>query len=161
MSLEGQLLGNNPKNATISAPSTPLIMSTRRLFVMIVIIAVALRLASALFQGDTVQPLPGIFDQISYDGLASRVLEGHGFSFATDHWPATRGGEPTAHWSYLYTLYLALVYLIFGVHPLAARLIQAVIAGVLHCWLAWRLGRRVFGPAIEVNLSLPAVWPLV
>ena len=78
-------------------------------------------------------------------GKAERVVAGHGFSFAEDHWPATPGGEPTAHWSYLYTLYLAAVYSLFGVQPLIARLIQAVLTGVLHTWLAYRIGRRVFG----------------
>jgi 4-amino-4-deoxy-L-arabinose transferase-like glycosyltransferase len=72
-------------------------------------------------------------------------LDGFGFTFPSDHWPATRAGEPTAHWSYLYTLYLSLVYGIRGANPLAARLIQAVIAGLLQPWLTWRLARRVFG----------------
>ncbi|MCB1018388.1 MAG: hypothetical protein KDC27_00600, partial [Acidobacteria bacterium] len=71
---------------------------------------VAIRLASAFAQGDVVEPLPAIHDQVSYDALARRVLDGFGFSFATAHWPATPAGEPTAHWSYLYTLYLSLVY---------------------------------------------------
>jgi len=31
------------------------------------------------------------------------------------------------HWSFLYTFYLAAVYALFGVHPLAARLIQATL----------------------------------
>ncbi|MEZ4555374.1 MAG: glycosyltransferase family 39 protein [Caldilineaceae bacterium] len=102
---------------------------------------------AALYQGNTVTDLPGIYDQISYHGLAMRVADGHGFSFAEGHWPATPGGEPTAHWSYLYTLYLAGVYSIFGVQPWVARLIQAVVAGILHTWLAYRIGRRVFGVA--------------
>jgi 4-amino-4-deoxy-L-arabinose transferase-like glycosyltransferase len=105
---------------------------------------VAVRVGSALVQGDAVEPLPGIHDQISYDLLARRVLDGFGFTFAADHWPATPAGEPTAHWSYLYTLYLSLVYAITGGHALAARLIQAVAVGLLQPWLTWRLARRVF-----------------
>ena len=31
-------------------------------------------------------------------------MTSHGFTFATDWWPATRVGEPTAHWSFLYTI---------------------------------------------------------
>ena len=105
---------------------------------------VAVRVGSALVQGDAVEPLPGIHDQISYDLLARRVLDGFGFTFAADHWPATPAGEPTAHWSYLYTLYLSLVYAITGGHALAARLIQAVAVGLLQPWLTWRLARRAF-----------------
>jgi hypothetical protein len=112
----------------------------------IIAIAVLLRCVSAFVQGDQLEALPGIQDQFSYDALARSVLVGHGFLFETDWWPATRAGAPTAHWSFLYTLYLAAVYGIVGWHPIAARLIQAVIAGVLYPWLTWRLGHRLFGP---------------
>ena len=57
-------------------------LSTRTAILTVIIIAVLLRLASAFYQGNTITDLPGIFDQISYDGLARRVIEGHGFSFA-------------------------------------------------------------------------------
>lgn len=121
-------------------------INVRRLLVAIVLLAVALRVGSALFQGNQIDTLPGIYDQVSYDGLARRVLEGHGFSFGEDHWPATRAGEPTAHWSFLYTLYLTGVYALFGPNPLPARLIQAVFAGVVQTILLWRLGKRLFNP---------------
>lgn len=121
-------------------------INVRRLLVAIVLLAVALRIGSALFQGNQIDTLPGIYDQVSYDGLARRVLAGHGFSFGEDHWPATRAGEPTAHWSFLYTLYLTGVYALFGPNPLPARLIQAVFAGVVQTILMWRLGKRLFNP---------------
>ncbi len=134
-------------------------VSHHNILFVIMAVAVLLRLASAVYQGNTVEPLPGIYDQISYDGLARRVATGHGFTFAEGHWPATPAGEPTAHWSYLYTLYLALVYTIFGPNPLVARIIQAVAAGVLHTWLAWRLGRRIFGPETGlIAAALSAVY---
>jgi hypothetical protein len=80
--------------------------------------------------------------------LAQRVLEGHGFTVADLWWPATPAGEPTALWSYLYTLYLVVVYGLFGYHPLIARLLQAVLAGLLMPWLAHRLGQRYFSSQI-------------
>jgi hypothetical protein len=120
-------------------------ITIKRTLAIILFMAVLVRVGSALFQGEAVETLPGVYDQVSYDSLARRVLAGYGFSFGEDHWPATRAGEPTAHWSFLYTLYLAGVYALFGAHPLIARLIQAVIAGLLHTWLAWRIGRRLFG----------------
>ena len=119
--------------------------SVTHILLAIIVVAVLLRLASAMLQGDVVRTLPGITDQISYDKLARRVIEGYGFSFGEAHWPATRANEPTAHWSYLYTGFLAVVYSIFGTHPLAVRVIQAVITGVLHSWLTYRVGQRVFG----------------
>jgi len=97
-----------------------------QLLVAILLLSVVLRLAAAIYLGDQVEILPGTYDQISYDTLAQRLVAGHGFTFATEWWPATRAGEPTAHWSFLYTLYLTAVYWLFGPHPLVARLIQAV-----------------------------------
>ncbi len=124
-----------------------------------IVVAVVLRVGSALYQGNSMDALPGVHDQISYDGLAKRVLGGHGFSFAEDHWPATRGGEPTAHWSFLYTLYLSAVYGVFGAQPVAARVIQAIIAGILHTWLTWRIGGRLFGRTVgAVAAGLAAVY---
>lgn len=113
---------------------------------LIILVSVALRVGSAVYQGNVVETLPGIYDQVSYDGLARRVLDGRGFSFGQDSWPLTRAGEPTAHWSYLYTLYLAGVYAVLGAQPVAARLLQAVLVGILLPLLTFRLGRRAFGP---------------
>jgi hypothetical protein len=132
-------------------------MRTRsnRMLIGIIIFAVALRVAAVLYLGDDVVTLPGTDDQRSYHALALRVLGGHGFSFGTEWWPVTQAGEPTAHWSYLYTLYLALIYTVFGPHPLIARLLQAVLVGVLHPYLAYRIGRHVFGTG--VGLAAAAV----
>jgi len=116
----------------------------------IIAVSVLLRVIGALWQGNSVTDLPGIYDQLSYHGLAQRVANGYGFSFAEGHWPATPAGEPTAHWSYIYTLYLSVLYFLFGVQPLLARLIQAVAVGLLHPWLAWRVGRRMFGSAAGI-----------
>lgn len=113
-------------------------------------IAILLRVLSALFQGNTVEVLPGIFDQISYDTLARRIVDGYGFSFAEQHWPVTKAGEPTAHWSFLYTLYLAGFYLLFGPQPLFARLAQAVIVGGLQTILIYRIGETLFSRTIGV-----------
>jgi len=120
-------------------------MLDNQALLLITALSVILRLASALYQGDVISPLPGVHDQVSYHALACRVLAGHGFTFETGWWPLTRAGSPTAHWSYLYTIYLAAIYFLFGPHPLVARLIQALLAGVLHPWLCWRIGSRLFG----------------
>jgi 4-amino-4-deoxy-L-arabinose transferase-like glycosyltransferase len=122
---------------------------------LIIIGAIVIRLAAAVAFGDTVTDLPGVADQISYDALARQVLAGEGFRFDRPWWPMTAAGEPTAHWSYLYTLYLTGLYGLFGGHALAARVIQAVLAGALCPWLAWRLGGRLFGP--RVGLASAAI----
>jgi 4-amino-4-deoxy-L-arabinose transferase-like glycosyltransferase len=119
--------------------------SANRILIAILVLAVLLRVGAAFYMGNQVVNLPGTFDQISYNNLAQRVLGGHGFTFGELWWPLTAPGEPTAHWSFLYTLYLVFVYAIFGPNPLAARLIQAVIVGILHPLLAYWIGKRVFG----------------
>jgi 4-amino-4-deoxy-L-arabinose transferase-like glycosyltransferase len=116
------------------------------LLASIMAVGIGLRVGVAYSLGDGLQDLPGTYDQLSYDTLARRVLAGEGFTFPTRWWPATRAGEPTAHWSYLYTLYLTAVYGLFHGHVMAARLLQAVVAGVLYPWFAWRIGARLFGP---------------
>ena len=137
-----------PPLAFLSPNST-----SRRWLAVIILFAVAARVAAALYIGDQVEPMPGTYDQVSYDRLANRVLDGHGFSFEKLWWPLTRADEPTAHWSYLYTLYLAAVYALSGNHPVVARLVQAVLAGVLMPWLAYRLGARHFGERVGLAAS--------
>jgi hypothetical protein len=124
------------------------VVSNRTILISIILLAIVLRLVSAIYLGNNVANMPGIYDQISYDGLARRVVDGYGFSFAEDHWPATRGGEPTAHWSFLYTLFLAAVYKVFGFYPIIARVIQAVIVGVFHIWFIFKIGQRMFGTKV-------------
>jgi hypothetical protein len=120
---------------------------------LIIFVSVFLRISVAFFMGNEVVDLPGIFDQISYHNLAIRVLDGHGFTFGESWWPITQAGEPTAHWSYPYTLFLVGIYSIFGVHPLAARILQAVIVGVLHPYIIWRIGEKIFGRDIGLIAS--------
>jgi 4-amino-4-deoxy-L-arabinose transferase-like glycosyltransferase len=98
----------------------------------------------ALYLGNEVVALPGIADQISYHTLARRLVAGHGFTFGQIWWPVTAAGEPTAHWSYLYTLYLAGLYDLIGPTPLVPRLLQAVISGALHPLLVFHISRRLF-----------------
>jgi hypothetical protein len=81
------------------------------------------------------------------------LIAGYGFSFPVGWYPYTPANTPTAHWSFLYSLFVAAVYAVFGVHPLAVRLVQAVLGGVLLPWMVYRLARRVFGtPALSPAL---------
>lgn len=111
---------------------------------IIITLAVLARVGAALYAGNEVVPLPGTYDQVSYHKLALRLLDGHGFSFGEPWWPLTAAGAPTAHWSFLYTAYLYVVYSLFGPNPLVARLLQAVAVGILHPYLAYRLARHIF-----------------
>ncbi len=118
------------------------------ILIVIIVIAVILRVFAVIWFGNQVVDLPGTNDQISYHSLAIRVVEGHGFSFGQDWWPVTAANSPTAHWSFLYTFYLALIYRLFGQNPIVGRLIQAVLVGILQPLLAFWIGRRLFGVAV-------------
>lgn len=115
------------------------------MLLLIITFSVLARVAAALYLGNTVEALPGTFDQISYHSLAVRVLEGHGFSFGQKWWPITAADAPTAHWSYLYTFYLTTVYQVFGTTPVVARIIQAVVVGILQPLLTYQVGSHIFG----------------
>lgn len=120
----------------------------RKTLFLILALSVLVRVGAALYLGDTVEVLPGTHDQVSYDALAKNVVAGKGFVFDQAWYPFTPANTPTAHWSFLYVLYLAANYAVFGYHPLVARLIQAVVVGLLMPWLLYRLGKRTFSPAV-------------
>lgn len=103
------------------------------------------RLLVALLMGNQIEPLPGIFDQISYHTLSQSLLSGKGYQFPVAWYPFTSANTPTAHWSFLYPLYLAGIYLVLGENPLAARLVQLMLGGGLMMWQSYRLGKRFFG----------------
>ena len=136
--------------STISALSrNPLLrLFKRKPLQLILLLSVLLRVGAAVYLGDQVEILPGTHDQISYDALAQNVAAGKGFVFDEYWYPFTPPNTPTAHWSFLYVLYLAAVYFITGHHPLIARVIQAVVVGVLMPWLVYRLGKRTFNRSI-------------
>ena len=133
--------------------------SPRRALWVIVIGSILLRAGSAWFQGSEIKALPGVADQISYYELALRVADGHGFSFGEGWWPATPAGEPTAHWSFLYVLFLSAVLELTNGDPLAARLIQAILCGVLQPLFTWWIARRLFGVRVGlVSAALVALY---
>lgn len=110
--------------------------------VLILCCAVALRLAVAVYLGDEVAIGR---DEQSYSALAERVADGYGYSFDTPWYPFGKpAGEPTSHWSFLYTAYIAGIYAVFGSSPLIVRLIGALVGGILLPLMVYRLSRRAF-----------------
>ena len=112
-------------------------------------ISTLLRILASIVLGNQVEALPGTFDQVSYHALALRVIGGFGFTFDKNWWPMTAANSPTAHWSFLYTGYLAGIYSIMA-SPLLARLIQALIVGLLHPYLAYLIGKKIFNPVVGI-----------
>jgi 4-amino-4-deoxy-L-arabinose transferase-like glycosyltransferase len=119
-----------------------------KLLILILLVAILVRLPIAFYLGDQVTVLPGIHDQLSYDALARSLLAGQGYSFTQKWYPFIPANTPTAHWSFLYPLYLAGSYALTGYHPLVARLFQAILGGALICLLVYLIGRRVVDEAV-------------
>jgi hypothetical protein len=125
-----------------------MLQNPKKVLIGILVVSVLLRVITGIvFFGNEIQALPGTFDEVSYHNLALRVMDGHGFSFGERWWPGTAANEPTAHWSYLYTIYLVVVYSLLGPSPLIARILQAIIVGVAMPWLLYRLSFRLFAPS--------------
>lgn len=112
---------------------------------LLLIVSVLLRVGVACYLGDQVPAPPNAPDDTSYSYLAARVADGHGFSFDRPWYPFGKpAGSPTAHWSFLYTAYLSGIYALFGVRPLIARLVGAVLGGILLPLVVHRLTRKLF-----------------
>jgi 4-amino-4-deoxy-L-arabinose transferase-like glycosyltransferase len=133
--------------------------SNKQLLTLILVAAVLIRIPIAIYMGDQITVLPGIQDQVSYDALARSLLDGRGYSFMEKWYPFTPANTPTAHWSFIYPLYLAGIYAVTGYHPLLARLVQGVVSGALICLLVYLIGRRVADEVTGlVSASLAAVY---
>ncbi|HEX9117034.1 MAG TPA: hypothetical protein VGA61_13280, partial [Anaerolineae bacterium] len=101
----------------------------QRALLAILALSVVARVAVAFYLGDVVAAPPLLTDQLSYHTLGVALLAGHGFSFPVGWYPFTPPHTPTAHWSFLYSLFVAAVYALFGAHPLAVRFIQSNLGG--------------------------------
>ncbi len=131
-----------------SLPERAWIIHRRILLTVVVVVAVLLRVGIAVHLGNVVDAPPLLTDQRSYHALGARLIAGHGFSFERQWYPFTLADAPTAHWSFLQSLFVAAVYRLFGVQPLAARLAEAVLGGILLPLALYFLARRTVSGAI-------------
>lgn len=122
-------------------------------------ISVFLRIAAALVLGNQVVAMPGIHDQISYHTLATQIIQGKGYSFPENWYPFTLANTPTSHWSFIYPLYLSAVYLLVGVNPIVARILQAILTGILSCLLVYRITTKLANTTVGlISAGLTAVY---
>jgi hypothetical protein len=125
---------------------------TRNYLLIILLVSVTLRVLVALYLGNEIDAPPLLTDQRSYHALGERLIAGYGFSFAKPWYPFyLPAGSPTAHWSFLYSLFIAAIYSVFGPHVIAARLVQAVLGGILVPLAVFFLARRL----LESTASAP------
>jgi 4-amino-4-deoxy-L-arabinose transferase-like glycosyltransferase len=111
---------------------------------LIFLLAVILRVAVAFYLGNSIDAPALLTDQRSYHALGTQLTAGYGFSFDRPFYPfGFPADTPTSHWSFLYSLFVAAVYCLFGANPLAVRLVQAIIGGILLPWLVFRLAKTM------------------
>jgi hypothetical protein len=112
-----------------------------RIWIAILIFSVITRLGLALYYGNWV---PTEHDDYSYSTLGLRLATGHGYTFDRNWYPFTLAETPTAHWSFLYTAFIAAIYALVGFQPVAVRVVTAVLGGILLPWMTARLTRCLF-----------------
>jgi len=130
-----------------------------RWLLIILLIGTLLRLVAALYLGDKVELIPVAYDQIHFDNVAHSLLAGRGFSFTVPPWPFIQAGAPTAFVSFLYTLFVASVYWLFGPHALVARVIQALVCSLLP-WQVYGLVRRLMANGRWPQSVADSRWPM-
>ncbi|MFN2165512.1 MAG: hypothetical protein ACK2U9_04555 [Anaerolineae bacterium] len=111
-----------------------------QILLAILAVSVILRLGIAAYYGNWIPPRQ---DDQSYSLLAQRLAEGYGYSFGQPWYPFTPANTPTAHWSFLYVAFLAGVYRVVGVVPLVAKIIGAILGGLLLPYLLYKLALRI------------------
>ena len=134
-------------------PASTMRSKTFQALVLILLVAVLLRVTVAIWLGNEVDAPPLLTDQRSYHALGVRLSTGHGFSFDRPWYPFYLPADsPTAHWSYLYSLFVAAVYSVFGPQVIAARLVQAILGGIVLLLAVYQLTRRMLESASSTHL---------
>ncbi len=115
----------------------PIHRGDRRLLLILVLVALALRIAYIIDISDSPYFSFPILDPYWYDARARTVLEGDTLAAA--------GSFRVP----LYIYYVAFTYLVFGTTYFAPLLLQALL-GALSCGLVFLVARRVFGRAAAI-----------
>jgi 4-amino-4-deoxy-L-arabinose transferase-like glycosyltransferase len=92
-------------------------------------------------------------DIYKFADLGRNIAEGHGLQFT--------GGSPTIRRAPLYPAFIALLYLIFGVHPLVIQVAQCLLAAGT-CLLAFEIGRKLFSLRTGlIAAAIASVHPMI
>jgi 4-amino-4-deoxy-L-arabinose transferase-like glycosyltransferase len=118
-------------------------MPFRSKVLLVVMIALGIRVAAALYLGNDVSGLSGAQDEISYSMLGQRFAAGYGLTFPQHWYPWIEPNAPQSYYSATMSLYLAAIYSVFGYQPVIARLITGVLSTLLVATVML-LARRLF-----------------
>jgi 4-amino-4-deoxy-L-arabinose transferase-like glycosyltransferase len=102
------------------------------------IIALVLRVAAALVSSPTLRD-----DSVYYVAAARQLAQGMGYLLH---------GQPTAYWPVGYPLFLSVIFQLFGVSLIAAKLVQAVLS-VCVVGLGYWVAKRCYGREEPARLT--------
>ena len=129
---------NRPRSEGLThsqnAQSAP---SSLRVLLGIFLFALFIRLVSFIFLPDinSYALAPNEADSYTYHSIALNLISGNGY--------CEKGLEPTRNRTPTYPVFMALIYMIFGVHAIAVVVAQAILSA-LSCCLVYKLACRLF-----------------
>jgi hypothetical protein len=115
----------------------------------ILALALIVRVAASIYLGNTVSGLSGAQDEISYSTLGERFATGHGLTFPTFWYPWIQPDAPQSYFSATMSIYLGIIYKLFGYYPIIARLITSVL-GTIVVGLIYLLAEDIFGRKVAI-----------
>lgn len=123
--------------------------------ILILFVAFLLRLIAAAYIGNEVSGLSGAWDEISYDMLAHRYVDGYGLTFPQDWYPWIKANTHQSYFSATMSMYLALIYWIFGYKPVVARVVTALLS-TISVFLIYILAKRLFSQKVAILSAIIA-----
>jgi 4-amino-4-deoxy-L-arabinose transferase-like glycosyltransferase len=124
---------------------------------LILLIALIIRISAAVFLGNEVSGLSGANDEISYSILGYRFASGYGLTFPEFWYPWISAGAPQSYYSATMSLFLGIIYLVFGYYPLVARLIMALLSTIV-VGLIYLLSKRIFNTKVALLSAIIATF---
>lgn len=133
------------KHETMSLVSTTIrtALSSRPALALILLVCLALR--AGLSVREAPRALKG--DAIIYVGIARHIVEGRGFSWGTE-----QSHQPTAHGNFVYPVFLAALFKLFGIRFLPVLIVQSLL-DTITCWLVFLMALRLSGSRFGASLA--------
>ncbi len=133
-------------------------VNNHKWLLLILAVAFILRVAAAFILGNDISGLSGAHDEISYSMLGERFASGHGMTFPENWYPWIKADAPQSYYSYTMSLFLAGIYGVFGYHPLAARLIMAILSTLI-VLMIYIISKRLFNQQVALlSAGIAAVY---
>lgn len=119
----------------------------------ILIVALIIRIIAALYLGNEVSGLSGAWDEISYSLLGERFANGHGLTFPTEWYPWIKPNAPQSYFSIAISIFIGMIYKIFGYQPILARFIFAILS-TASIYVLYKFTKIIFGESTALMAAI-------